>query len=79
MTNPPAYVIAPDTCATEYLTPGKRYGVISYSDTHFLIQDDADTLKRFADGHASEDIMAARLRQTPGVTLITLDPETGRQ
>ena len=40
---------------------------------------DADTLKRFEDGHASEDIMAARLRQTPGITLITLDPATGRQ
>jgi hypothetical protein len=40
---------------------------------------DAKTLKRFADGHASEAIMAARLKATPGVTLIDLDPETGRQ
>lgn len=43
------------------------------------VRFDAATLKRFADGHASEDVMAARLRLAPGVTLITLDPETGRQ
>jgi len=40
---------------------------------------DAKTLKRFADGHASEAVMVARLKQTPGITLIDLDPETGRQ
>lgn len=40
---------------------------------------DAATLKRFADGHASEDVMANRLRLVPGLTLLTIDPETGRQ
>lgn len=40
---------------------------------------DAITLKRFADGHASEDVMANRLRLVPGLTLLTIDPETGRQ
>ena len=40
---------------------------------------DAATLKRFACGHRGEDIMAARLRTVAGVTLITLDPDTGRQ
>lgn len=37
------------------------------------------TLKNFADGHRTEDLMAARLRMVPGVTLITEDPATGRQ
>ena len=40
---------------------------------------DAATLKRFADGHASEEIQAARLRLVQGVTLWTVDPATGRQ
>lgn len=35
---------------------------------------DAATLKRFADGHASEAIMADRLRLVPGIELHTLDP-----
>lgn len=39
----------------------------------------AETLKRFADGHASEDVMADRLRLVDGVTLMTVDPATGRQ
>ena len=39
----------------------------------------SETLKRFADGHASEDVMAQRLRLVPGVTLMTVDPATGRQ
>jgi len=42
-------------------------------------QFDALSLKRFADGHAQEDIQAQRLRTVPGVTLLTVDPDTGRQ
>ncbi len=42
-------------------------------------QFNALTLKRFADGHLQEDVQAERLRMVPGITLITLDPETGRQ
>lgn len=40
---------------------------------------DAATLKRFDDGHRSEDIMAERLRAVGGVTLITTQPGTGEQ
>ena len=40
---------------------------------------DALSLKRFADGHRTEDLQAERLRLVPGVTLLTVDPETGRQ
>ena len=40
---------------------------------------DAATLKRFADGHASEDTMAKRLRMVDGITLLTIDPDTGKQ
>ncbi len=40
---------------------------------------DALTLKRFEDGHRVEDLQAERLRLVDGVTLITVDPETGRQ
>lgn len=40
---------------------------------------DAATLKRFADGHLQEDVQAERLRMVDGVTLLTVDPETGRQ
>lgn len=39
----------------------------------------AETLKRFADGHHGEDVQAARLRMVRGVTLLTIDPATGRQ
>jgi hypothetical protein len=39
----------------------------------------ADALKRFADGHATEDVQAQRLRLVEGVTLWTVDPETGQQ
>lgn len=42
-------------------------------------QFDAATLKRFADGEASEVTMADRLRLVPGITLLTIDPESGRQ
>lgn len=40
---------------------------------------DADTLRRFEDGHAGEAVMADRLRLVPGIKLITLDPSTGKQ
>lgn len=40
---------------------------------------DADTIKRFEDGHKSEDLIAARLRMAPGVTLETVDQRTGDQ
>lgn len=39
----------------------------------------AQTLKRFDDGHRSEDLIALRLRMVRGITLLTLDPDTGRQ
>lgn len=39
---------------------------------------DADTLARFADGHASEDITADRLRKVPGINLVT-HLSTGKQ
>lgn len=39
----------------------------------------AAMLKVFEDGHTQEDVAAKRLRLVDGVTLITLDPETGRQ
>ena len=39
----------------------------------------AATLKKFHDGHTDEDTQADRLRMVPGLTLITEDPETGRQ
>tara|TARA_R100000664_G_C2720449_1_gene114112 strand:- start:156 stop:977 length:822 start_codon:yes stop_codon:yes gene_type:complete len=40
---------------------------------------DALTLKRFADGHRTEDLIIERLRQVEGITLIDRDPETGEQ
>jgi hypothetical protein len=40
---------------------------------------DAATLKRFEDGHRTEDLVADRLRLAPGVTLYTIDPRTGGQ
>lgn len=39
----------------------------------------AATLKRFADGHHGEDVQAERIRMVHGVTLLTIDPDTGRQ
>lgn len=39
----------------------------------------AETLKRFEDGECSEAQQATRLRMVEGVTLWTVDPETGRQ
>jgi len=39
----------------------------------------ADTLRRFDDGHRTEDLMAERLRLVPGVHLETVDPVTGKQ
>ena len=45
-----------------------------------LPQDfDAATLKRFADGHASEDVLVNRIRAVHGVSLMAVDPTTGRQ
>ena len=43
------------------------------------IQHDAETLKRFADGHAGEALQAERLQAVDGITLLTFDPETGSQ
>ena len=40
---------------------------------------DAATLKRFASGHADEDVFASRLKKVTGIDLITVDPSTGRQ
>lgn len=40
---------------------------------------DAETLRRFEDGHRTEDLEAARLRLVKGIQLHTVDPATGRQ
>lgn len=40
---------------------------------------DAATLRRFDDGHRTEDLEADRLRLVDGVELLTIDPRTGRQ
>lgn len=40
---------------------------------------EAKTLKNFEDGHRTEDLMADRIRLVDGVTLMTLDPDTGKQ
>lgn len=40
---------------------------------------DAESLKRFDDGHRTEALVIERLRKVPGVTLIDRDPATGRQ
>lgn len=40
---------------------------------------DGAGLRRIQDGHRGEDLMAERLRMVPGITLMTVDPETGRQ
>lgn len=39
----------------------------------------AETLKRFEDGHLTEDIWMARLRLVPGLHVWDRDPATGRQ
>lgn len=39
----------------------------------------AETLKRFADGHHGEDVQAERLRLVDGITLLTVDEQTGEQ
>lgn len=39
----------------------------------------AETLKRFEDGHAAEAQQATRLRMVQGITLITHDPDSGQQ
>lgn len=40
---------------------------------------DAKSLKRFEDGHHGEDLQAKRLRMVPGITLMTVDENTGNQ
>ena len=40
---------------------------------------EAATLRKFDDGHRTEDLMAERLRMIPGVDLETHDPITGKQ
>lgn len=45
----------------------------------FTERYDAATLKRFLDGHASEDVQADRLRLAPGIQLDTKHPVTGQQ
>jgi len=40
---------------------------------------DAETLKRFEDGHIGEELMAARLQRVPGLVLEVRDPNTGEQ
>src|SRR6516165_4637020 len=37
----------------------------------------AEVLKRFDDGDRGEEVMAARLRLVSGITLLTIDPQTG--
>lgn len=39
----------------------------------------ADTIKKFEDGHRTEDLMAERLKAVPGIELQTVDPATGEQ
>lgn len=39
----------------------------------------AETLKRFADGHHGEELQAKRLRMVVGITLITENPDAGKQ
>lgn len=44
-----------------------------------VVTFDAATLRKFDDGHRTEDLMAERLRLVPGVNLETIDPITGKQ
>jgi hypothetical protein len=39
----------------------------------------AGTIRKFEDGHRGEDLMADRLRAVKGITIGTIDPETGQQ
>lgn len=39
----------------------------------------AESLKRFEDGHRSEEVQAERLRIVEGINLETIDPHTGKQ
>lgn len=43
------------------------------------VKFDAATLKRFDDGHRGEDLQADRLRMVKGITLHTVDRNTGNQ
>lgn len=40
---------------------------------------DAATFKRFLDGHVSEDVLVNRIRLVSGLSLLSIDPDTGRQ
>jgi hypothetical protein len=53
----------------------------SYYRLHMVEEEPfgADTLKNFADGHRTEDLVIERIRRVPGITLIDRDPETGKQ
>ena len=44
-----------------------------------VVTFDAATLRKFDDGHRTEDLMADRLRLVPGIDLETHDPVTGKQ
>lgn len=46
--------------------------------TDYVEQFDADTLRRFNDGHRSEDVMAEHLRMVPGIELYTVTPNGGQ-
>lgn len=52
-----------------------------WKDFHWVSAKDFDasTLKKFADGHLVEDVQAGRLRMVDGVTLWTVDEQTGDQ
>ena len=39
----------------------------------------AKTLKNFASGHRAEPVMIDRLRQVPGLQIVSVDPDTGKQ
>jgi hypothetical protein len=44
-----------------------------------VVKFDAKSIKRFEDGHYGEEVQIKRLRMVPGTTLLSHDPETGRQ
>ena len=77
--------------AVERARPGRDYlGMSALGDecsrrlwysVHDPLQEqfDAATLKRFADGNDCEQVLINRIRLVSGITLLTLDPHTGRQ
>jgi hypothetical protein len=44
-----------------------------------VVNYDSQTLKRFEDGHRTEDLIVRRLQNTPGITLIAVDPENPKK